>query len=93
MSDGGSANSINAQFEAEQLAARNRRDPDAADERAERVTRTAGTAAGVVAVVAATWLFAGATAGLIAAGIAALIAAGFAVRWRMASHDAGLDPN
>lgn len=88
MSDGGSANSINAQIEAEWLAreamAGQVREVDLADERAERMTKAAGTVVGVFAVVGITWLFAGAATGLIAAGVAALTLVAFAVRWRMA---------
>lgn len=83
MSDGGSANSINAKIELELLAAQNPYEPDPAEERAERITRAAGTVVGVVAVVGVTWLVAGTIAGLIALAVAGAIALGFAVRRRL----------
>lgn len=83
MSDGGSANSINAKIELELLAAQNPYEPDPAEGRAERITRAAETVVGVVAVVGVTWLVAGTTAGLIASAIAGAIGLGFAVRRRL----------
>ncbi len=97
MSDGGSANQINALAQMEIAAATDPRDPDAADERAERKTMFAGTVVGVFAAIGATWFIAGELTALIVAGIAALITAAFAIRWRMAinadrpRNDPGLD--
>lgn len=83
MSDGGSANSINAKIELELLAAQNPYEPDPAEERAERLTRAAQIVVGAAATVGFTWLMAGTMAGLVALAIAGALGLGYAVRRRL----------
>lgn len=84
MSEGGSANQINALIDAERLAAANRQYPDPADERAERMTTLARIVVGAAATVGFTWFVGGAAAGLVALAITGALGLGF-VLWRRRS--------
>lgn len=84
---GGLPNRINAQFEAERLAAVARGglpvEEDPADERAERITNDArtvvGTLIGAVIVIGGLWVFSGSITALVAAAAVAMVVNVFVV--------------
>ncbi len=80
---GGASNNINAQIEADRLAAGHPRETDPADERAERMTRAARIVVGAAAVIGFTWFVAGNVAALIAAGVVGMVALVFALLRRI----------
>ncbi len=91
---GGASNNINAQIEADRLAAEARGDePDAADERAESMTNAARAVVAsivIVAIVVGTaWVLFSTTAALIVAGAAGLAAIAVLVRRRSKRPEAG----
>jgi Flp pilus assembly protein TadB len=81
MYEGGSSSNINAQIEADRLAAAANpdRQPDPAEERAERMTRRARLVVGIAAVAGFTWLVAGPGWAAVAAVIGVAVAAAVAL--------------
>lgn len=91
---GGASNNINAQIEVDRLAAEARgEEPDAAEERAESMTKAARTVVALIVIVAivvgAAWVLFSTTGALIVAGVAGLAAVALAVRRRAKKPEAG----
>jgi hypothetical protein len=88
----GKADSVYAEFEAKRLAAEINPNPqpDAADERAERMTRRARLVLGIAAVIGFTWFVAGPAPAAAAAAVIGAVALAVALRRRAARRgDAG----